>query len=48
MKNSSKNTGNKSKVFVYRYYLIAAILFITAISWTMIQSSGCSVPTPKS
>ena len=42
MKNSSKNTGNKSKVFVYRYYLIAAILFITAISWTMIQSSGCS------
>lgn len=42
MKNSSKNTGDKSKVFVYRYYFIAAILFIVAISWTVIQSSSCS------
>ena len=24
MKNSSKNTGDKSKVFVYRYYLICS------------------------
>ncbi len=24
------------------YYLIAAILFIVAISWTVIQSSSCS------
>ena len=42
MKNSSKNTGDKSKVFVYRYYFIAAILFIVAISWTVVQSSSCS------
>lgn len=42
MKNSSKNTADKSKVFVYRYYLIAAVLFIVAISWTVIQSSSCS------
>ena len=42
MKNSSKNTGDKNKAFVYRYYLIAAILFIVAISWTVIQSSSCS------
>lgn len=42
MKNSSKNTGDKNEVFVYRYYLTAAILFIIAISWTVIQSSGCS------
>lgn len=42
MKNSSKNTGDRNEVFVYRYYLTAAILFIIAISWTVIQSSGCS------
>ena len=42
MKNSSKNTGDKNKAFVYRYYLIAALLFIVAISWTVIQSSSCS------